>query len=319
MSSHKANASLKVILSKEGMRTVHKKKNSVDLRVQPALQRVPKIPKKKSRNQKEAGNSLAISPMKAKEEEERRERERIQQAKDQLAKRTKIIKNLKSKEDATPENTEAIKIAQTIKKINKTKKKTEELAEEIKKQVAKTLQKIQDANTKSAESKNKNTILQTEQEPIQPTVTEERKIERDRQAALRRAQVPKEPIPDEITFEAFETIEEIPATQEKVPDTTVMEIDTYLQDADQQQEDTRVQETAPRKKIRCRKCHGRGHSHLQCSSPSAKWLKWFSKSTGVDLRTKTPKKVKDSIKELIPVPPNIPELDLEFLEEELLK
>lgn len=60
-----------------------------------------------------------------------------------------------------------------------------------------------------------------------------------------------------------------------------------------------------RSKQRCKKCHGRGHSTLNCNNTSAKELAIMQQSLGVDLSTKNINRMKKVVKELedlIPVP-----------------
>lgn len=152
MSPTKKNTPLKVVLSSEGLRMVQQKPTTV---TPVALQRIPKIPKKRSTKQDAAASKLAISPLKEKEEEEKREKQRIQAAKDQMARRPEIAKSHRLKDPKKSEKAKSITFAE--RKISEKKSKT--------------LQ-----NTKKKPEK------RTEQQKFhlqvpQPEVTEERRME----------------------------------------------------------------------------------------------------------------------------------------------
>lgn len=236
-----------------------------------ALHRV-RIPKKKSPHQAEIHSALAVTPLQAEEllksERKGRHERHRKRAETEHAKR-------KTKRDKT-------KPARRVHRIPTTEEGKEH--------------------------------------PVPPAVlSEDRIAERDHQAHLRRQQVPDSPILDlepdilDTLFDEKEIEEMMQQTAAKPPeaDIAVNEIDVYLQELISTSAEQRIEPsstattstTVPKKRIRCRKCHGRGHHHSECTALSARQLRRLAMSTGVPLWTKTPKKVRPNIHDLIPRPP----------------
>lgn len=299
--------SLTVTVSADKKRKVRRSKTAHTQ----ALKRI-KIPKKKSKDQAEIYSALAVTPL--------QEPEKRAQSEDGKTTTATVVQNKPTAAQEAAEKRkqlqqEAKQRAAVVHKLLQEKEKQRVADRQHQAKVRKE-DKKKEAKEKEAKQPHH------EEQQHRAVLTAEREAERDRQARLRREQVPVHQSP-EMEMDIFESdfgLQEVLGTIPPPPgitrtDNAVNEIDQYLQELVAKGPDP-VDEPSPSipvvnpaktktvKRIRCRRCHGRGHHHSECTAISARQLRRLATATGVSLFTKTPKKIRTAHFDLIPKPPS---------------